>query len=378
MTTNVNNLPKAVINEPSLPAYKSDADAKRRAADLRALSLQRTMAYGLEFGDALLLRALVEQGADWTEAGESLAERALAIIDEPVAPVTAATRRISLQRAAGCLRIAQIVLPRDDERRVAIMRRATDLFAESVQDDPRYTRLEIPHPAGTLYGWWIRGGDRPRRTVLVIGGMEGWADDHHEAASALLARGLDAVLIDGPGQGMTRIVSGHYLSPDFVSAYHAVVDHLVDDRGLDVPIGVWGNSMGGNFAMHLAAVDDRITACVNNGGGAILRKLGVRPASWAKMKQMCGPMGTVDDEQADAVFASTVLDESNLTLTCPVLVMHAGQDQLVERDDMTILYEGARSGEKVMCTFEDAEHCVYRHPAEKYSVIVDWLVDRVH
>lgn len=92
------------------------------------------------------------------------------------------------------------------------------------------------------------------------------------------------------------------------------------------------------------------------------------------MRAMCGP---VADDTVRHTFDTIELGQHNLTLRCPLLVVHAGQDQLIPREDMTSLYKLAPSEDKTMYIFEDAEHCVYRHPAEKYAVVGDWLVDRL-
>lgn len=373
---NKNDLPSKIALLPVLPKATGPEENSAREAHLRQLTLQRIVGYGVEFGDALLIRALVEDGANWSEAANAVAERALALVEGAAAPSTSLTRATALRRAAACLRCAQIVDQSDNERRTAVYQRATGLFAESVSGDPRWRRIKIPHPKGELQGWSVKDpgtGEVP--TVLLVGGMEGWADDHFEPAQILADRGLSVVVIDGPGQGITRMVNHHYLDHSFVDGYRAVIDYIVDSQHSAQPIGLWGNSMGGNFVMHVAAQDERVAACCNNGGGADLGYVGRN--NWRlfeKMRTMCGP---VDDDTARAVFASIVLNQSNLKLRCPVLIIHAGQDQLVPREDMTSIYTDAMSEDKTFYTFEDAEHCVYRHPSEKYAVIGDWFVDRL-
>jgi len=374
--TDVNDLPQLLRDVPAPTVSVQPESEEARAAHLRALPLQRMMGYGVELGDALMIRSMVESGIDWIPAAEAVAERALALALGPGA--TEATRRRGLQRASAALRIAQIVESTDTAGRTARFLRSAEFFEQSVAGDQHWRRVVVPHAAGDLFGWWVRpvipeGTEVP--TVIVIGGMEGWAEDHSAVAGELTARGVGVVLLDGPGQGVTRMRSHHYLGPDFVDGYRAVVDWIVEEQRSPRPIGIWGNSMGGNFAMHVAAADPRIAACCNNGGGCDLGILGrERSRVFEKMRAMCGP---VDDDIVWQTFATTDLTADRVRQTCPTLVVVAGEDQLIPREDMTVLYDRTPAADKQMFVFEDAEHCVYRHPDEKHAVIADWFVDKL-
>ena len=73
-------------------------------------------------------------------------------------------------------------------------------------------------------------------------------------------------LLDGPGQGESRLFGGLVLDHEFTTAFSAVVDHLAADPRLSDQVGIWGNSMGGYLAAAVATADNRFTACCVNGG----------------------------------------------------------------------------------------------------------------
>jgi hypothetical protein len=72
-------------------------------AALRQFSLERTMAYGVDYSDAIELRARVLVGEDWQAAATELAELCLAAAD----PASRPTRITYLRRASALLRMSQ-------------------------------------------------------------------------------------------------------------------------------------------------------------------------------------------------------------------------------------------------------------------------------
>jgi alpha-beta hydrolase superfamily lysophospholipase len=342
---------------------------------LKAYTVQRLVGYGMDLGDASLLRSLVEAGADWREASTAVAERAHALVRSPVSVLSPATRRQSLRRASAALRIAQVLDESDTDLRRENYCRATELFEMSIEDDERYSRVWVPHPDGELAGWLVHP-DNPggSGTVVIFGGLEGWADACHGPAQALIERGLVALILDGPGQGITRMVNRHYLDEEFIGTYEAVISYVLENQRKPMPVGIWGNSEGGTIAVHVAARDNRISACCNNGGGPTLRKrLAQDPGAFSKMKAMCGS----DDEDCWRIVDSLELDAAQLNIPCPVLIVHGNQDVKVEDDDMFRLVDRVESPAKKFLMFEDGHHCIHNHQAQLHALVADWFVEEL-
>src|SRR5882757_3163397 len=266
MTASVtNHLPHSIGGLPNLDVDRSPAGRSARQQILNAFTVQRLVGYGMELGDASMLRSLVEDGADWRAASIAVAERAHALVRSPVSTLSSATRRQSLRRASAALRISQVLDEFDTDARRETYCRAAELFEMSIEGDERYSRVWVPHPLGDLAGWLVRP-DEPgdSGTVVIFGGLEGWADACHGPAQALIERGVAVLILDGPGQGITRMVSRHYLGEEFVGVYEAAISYVLENQRNPMPIGIWGNSEGGTIAMHVAAKDNRISACCNN------------------------------------------------------------------------------------------------------------------
>ena len=108
-------------------------------------------------------------------------------------------------------------------------RRAADAFGRGGQlARPPYEKLAVPHCGGVLHGWLMRPADvQHPPTVIIFGGADGWREEYHAGALALLERGVAALLLDGPGQGETRILGGMHLHAGIEAAFSAAVTHLL-------------------------------------------------------------------------------------------------------------------------------------------------------
>jgi len=370
-----NDLPHSIGGLPDLEIDRSSGGRSVRRQILKAYTVQRLVGYGMDLGDASLLRSLVEAGADWREASMAVADRAHALVQFPVSALSSATTRQSLRRASAALRISQVLDESDTDLRRELYCRATDLFEMSIEDDERYSRVWVPHRLGDLAGWLVRP-EKPGDscTVVIFGGLEGWADACHGPAQALIERGVAVLILDGPGQGITRMVSRHYLGEEFVGVYEAAISYVLENQRNPMPIGIWGNSEGGTIAMHVAAKDSRISACCNNGGGPTLRKrLAQDPSAFRKMKAMCG----TDDEDCWRIVDSLELDPAQLSIPCPVLIVHGNKDVKVEDDDMLRLVDRIESPTKRFLMFEDGHHCIHNHQAQLHALVADWFAEEL-
>lgn len=336
-------------------------------AALRQLTHQRLLGYGVEYGDALELRAAVAGGIPWLAAAESLAERLCARIGDARSE---ATRRDLRLRASALLRMAQMMMLADDETRRSLYRRAAALFGDAFAR-PDMRRV-VETGGGPVVSWLLPAETGPARgTILIIGGIEGWAMDLCGLGEAVAARGFDAVLLDGPGQGETRLEHAHFLTTDWRETLGEVVGEAAARRP-GLPVGIIGNSMGGNFALLLASADARIAACCNNGGLPDPLTQRARSGFFPKMEAFCGP---ADAGEVDRIWTSAAVTEERLTLTCPLLIVQGGLDPLVSVEASGQMLGWARSAERRMHVFEDGDHCIYKRPADKHALIGDWFVE---
>ena len=260
----------------------------------------------------------------------------------------------------------------DSHERRTTYQRAADLFAEAGKGNPGWIRITIPAGPTRLAGWLLASpGTASSPVVIVIGGVEGWAMDWESLGRAFADRGLATLLLDGAGQGESRLQYGSFLTIAWKQSMSCVLDDLQSRRGIR-SIGVLGNSMGGTFAMHVAT-DPRIAACCNNGGFQVpaLQK-NARKSFYPKLEAFCGA-----PDAADEVWGALEIKPDSLTFACPFLIVQGGSDPFVTPDESKRMLHWAASPDKQMHVFADGDHCIYNHPADRNNLIGDWFVSRL-
>lgn len=337
-------------------------------AALRQFSLERIMGYGVDYADAIELRARVLGGQSWQSATTELSDVCLQQIESISVIATKSTRITCLRRASALLRMSQMMMMSDTQERCAIFEKACTLYAQAAQLQGNRHRVLIETQQGGLAGWIISGGEAAMASVIVIGGIEGWGMDFESLGEALAARGMDALMLDGPGQGQTRLLHQHFLSAQWRDAYRAAIDYL-DQRAPGRPIGFVGNSMGGSFAMAVAVGDTRIAACCNNGGIIAPWMVPQSGAFFSKMVAFCG----VEAAQAVEIWKTVTPAQDGPNTGYPLLMLQGGKDPLVSTPKSEMLLQSAPTNDKQMIIFSDGDHCIYNHQSDRDALIADWM-----
>ena len=343
-------------------------------AALRQLSQERLMAYGVHHADAVELRARTASGESWQEVAADLAETCLRPPDFALSAPSVPTKLNRLYRASALLRMSQMMMLSDSDERRDIVSKASDLYLQAAQLSGDREKVSIETNGGVLAGWRFPVRGAPSiGTAVVIGGVEGWAMDFDPLGAVLASRGVDTLMLDGPGQGESRLVHKHYLTVDWERAYRGVFD-FVSRRSGGLPLAFVGNSMGGAVGMHLAAHDPRIVACCNNGGPL---NPGRRRGNTTFFQKMVAHCGGVDDEKALEIWQTIKPVDPSAPVRCPLLIVQGGMDALVSTEDAASVFDAAKSEDKTMVIFSDGDHCVYNHQDDKHNVIGDWICDRL-
>ncbi|MFT3873618.1 MAG: alpha/beta hydrolase [Nocardioides sp.] len=357
------------------PLSKAAAEAHKRA-----MPLQRLTGNGMDYADVVALYAGVDSGTPWDEAAENLGNRNIDRAEREATAGHSLSARSWYLAASCCYRVGQAILadgPRKHEmfaKMVDAYGKAGDLF------EPPFEHLDIPHRGGTLSGWLAlpgcAGPTNRWSLVIVMGGFDGWREEYHVGATYLRDRGVATFLVDGPGQGESRLFGGLVLDHDFPAAFSAVIDYLVADDRLNGRVGIWGNSMGGFMAASVAASDGRIEACCVNGGtGRPAEVLDRFPRFVTKVQLL---LGVNDADKAIAEMGTYVLtDEQFANLTCPLLILHGTPDQVFLVENARALHGRAASTDKTFLEWPDGDHCIYNHSHDKHTRVSDWFADRL-
>jgi pimeloyl-ACP methyl ester carboxylesterase len=139
--------------------------------------------------------------------------------------------------------------------------KAADLF------DPVVERIEVPFQGQTLpgYFWKVDDSQTPRPTLVVVGGVETWAEDcYFFIGPAGAERGYNVITADLAGQGMNPDMGLHFGARMEVTA-RALVDYALTRPEVDAGrLALYGFSWGGHIAFKAARFDPRIRAMIAN------------------------------------------------------------------------------------------------------------------
>jgi alpha-beta hydrolase superfamily lysophospholipase len=224
-----------------------------------------------------------------------------------------------------------------------------------------------------LVGWLIPAPRGGVASAIVIGGVEGWAMDFDSLGEALAVRGIDALMLDGPGQGESRFIHNHYLSVHWSDAYRSAIDFL-ERRAAGQRIGFIGNSVGGSFAMAMASIDKRVSACVCNGGVIKPTLAQGKTTFFAKMVATCG---TSNEEEALEAWRTVDPIAPTSGSGYPLLIVHGGMDPMIPMVASEMLLAAAPTNDKEMVVYSDGNHCIYNHRDDRDAMIADWVRARL-
>lgn len=344
---------------------------KVSSAQLRAAPLARLLDYGLALADAVALRDLARRGWPWHVAGLGLARRHLAAHDAVAASAVPAAASRHLLAAAVSANVAQLMMAGDSQERRRIYRlslESRDRWLATQGDQAGH--FTVPGVSGELSVVYLRPPGVERSPVVAVwGGTSGWGIVYRRCAQALLDAGLAVALVELPGQGNPRLLSGSVLGPGFYETAGRLVSALRDAWFSTGSVGVWGQSMGGLLAAQ-AASHVQVAACCVTSSPA-------RPsavvAQHSRQRQLWLDMLELRQDAADGHGVVAGFDfGAGQRIGCPVLVVHGGQDPLVTEADRDV-FTRAGAAPSTSVTWADGEHCVYGRAQERDDIVASWF-----
>src|SRR5258708_6327760 len=326
------------------------------------------MGYGLAHADVIELRARVLEGEGWEAAATALAEVALRQANAASTGPVHTTRILCLRRASALLRMSQVMMLTDTLERRRIFARAAAIYGEAAELRSDRQRVLVETDSRPLVGWLIPAPGGGVASAIVIGGVEGWAMDFDSLGEALAVRGIDALMLDGPGQGESRFDHNHYLSVHWSDAYRSAIDFLERRTAGRRRIGFIRNSICGSFAMGMASIDKRVSASVCNGGVIKPTLAQGKTTFFANMVAACG---TENEEEALAAWRAVDPIAPTSGRGYPLLIVHGGKDPMIPTVASEMLLTAAPTDGKEMVAFSDGDHCLYNHPRDRGALIAD-------
>ncbi|MGK2316331.1 alpha/beta hydrolase family protein [Gordonia rhizosphera] len=345
--------------------------APATAALHRAMSYARLTDGGMNPADARILLAETAAGDDWTQTASSLSDRRADAAALALVRGQHRTAELMQRWAVGAALFAQMAENTDTDLKRSLYGRYVDQTRQlAALPTPVLERIETPYRTGRLTGWLrLPRSGCAEATVIMWGGLTGWGAAYLRSADALAERGVACLLAEGPGQGEPRLRDGLHVDTDTVAGFARFVDVVAADPRMGDAIGVQGNSSGGLFAAHLAAIDDRIRACVVNGAPAAP----TLPRFRSAREQLAAEVGTSDDDEINYILAGLRFDPHSHPIRCPVLVLHGGSDPLVASPDLQQPFVDAAGDRGELRIWSDGDHALHNHAEERDAFTADWF-----
>ncbi len=228
-----------------------------------------------------------------------------------------------------------------------------------------------------LAGYWIYPKERRiRGTLIFVHGVGGCKEHFVPLACAMAEKGIASVVFDGRAHGDS---SGQYCTYGFYEKkdVSAIVD-FIEEKQLNVPLGIWGNSLGGAIAIQALERDKRIqfgiiestftdlSQIVYDYKKRYLKGLGIRWVSEYALDRASN-IARFDPRQVRPIASVKNIEQ-------PIFMAHGDKDKNIAFEYGQVLFKNLKSIEKTWYTVEGAGHMnlgmkggdAYRHAVDTF------------
>ena len=215
------------------------------------------------------------------------------------------------------------------------------------------------HDSILLKGYWVRSEmDSIRGVMILVHGIGGCKESFLSLAKKFASMGIESVLIDNRAHGES---DGEFTTYGFKEKQDiaATVD-LIKKKHPEVPIGIWGNSLGGAIAIQSMEYDKRIefgiiestfadlSQIVYDYKKRLLYGIGIRFASNIALKK-AGEIADFPPEEVSPIASVKQIEQ-------PIFFVHGDSDTSITYKYSQQLYEQAKSKEKEFYLVKGAGH----------------------
>ena len=335
----------------------------------------RFVAQGVDLNDFNRTLARIKRWDDWCrEWGVTGAEYERAA-DSAEAAGHRVTAGQSWLRAGLCWHFGKFVFVHDPAQLKAASDKAAGCYSRGAWAlEPPAERVAIPYDGISMPGLLRKPAavDRPP-VLLMIPGLDSVKEELQATADYFLRRGIATLAIDGPGQGETEFARN--IEPAYEKPAGAAIDWLEGRHDVDASrIGVYGVSLGGYYAVRVAATEPRVRATIELAGTYSLA------AFWDKRSVVSRDAfikrsGARDE--ADARERAKLIDMQGLgaRISQPILILHGKRDPIAPFDGAERLAAETALAELVV--YDDGNHGMTNRAFESRVLMSDWLAAKL-
>ena len=293
------------------------------------------------------------------------------------------TARQIYWRAAQVYREAQHSIFQDDSReKIFLHGKHVECFEKVVEyAELPVEKVEIPWEGASIQARFHLLKDRRRASaVLFIPGMDMTKETFpNPLANPFARRGMHALAIDGPGQGISNLRKIRVTDDNYERAASAAIDFLVSRPEVDPEkIAIVGSSFGSHWGPRTAARDQRVKVLATN-HAVMGSKRPIFEEASPRFKQMFMYMAGLSDEEAfDRMAERMTTVGYGARITCPTLTVTGEYDPLCHLEDALDFFDEL-AGPKELWVFENEFHRVSSKEGiaglEIYPFMADWVND---
>lgn len=182
------------------------------------------------------------------------------------------------------------------------------------------------------------------------------------------------LMIDGPGQGETRLFNKNYMPLDVEKSLDAIVEYMYKDDRVGNDIGMVGWSFGGYLVARTVSYSKKLKAVAFSGGSYNSKEiLNFLPNFTNVFKALTGK----GDKKVSSMLEKMNMEDLSKKITAPLLIIHGKPDPIFSIEGVQRIYDEASSQDKTIKIWEDGNHCVSNHYLKVLTTIADWFAHRL-
>jgi dienelactone hydrolase len=335
----------------------------------------RFVAQGIDLNDFNRTLTRITVWDDWCREWGVTAAAYERMAEEAEAAGRRMTAGQAWLRAGLCWHFGKFVFVHDQVQLRSASDKAVSCYGRGAWSlEPPAERVLIPYDGITLPGLFRKPSEVEHPPVLLmIPGLDSVKEELQATADHFLRRGIATLAIDGPGQGEAEFLRD--IEPAYERPAAAAIDWLQSRDDVDGErIGVYGVSLGGYYAVRVAALEPRVKATIELAGTYSLA------ANWDNRSVVSRDAfvkrsGAHSDEEARAFAGKMEMAGLGARIKRPILVLHGKRDPIAPFEGAERLVAETPTAE--FAVYEDGNHGMTNRAFESRVRMSDWMAAKL-